>query len=288
MAKKRGFLAYVKKAFLQHWNLLLFGAGIVAGAFSGHADVVIPLMAAGELVYLGGLATHPKFQAYVDAHAHKEEKKQVSRDALQRVFQTLDPRSRARFEELRRRCRNLQNLAKGIRTDDLGEVEELHVEGMDRLLWAFLKLLFTKRSLELFLNSTDEGEIRESVARVEQKIADLGPAPEDTHTEQKMRKTLEDTLQSAHARLQNYVKAQENHEFIQLELERIESKITSIAEMAINRQDPDFIAGEVDGVAATMEQTEKAMGELQFLTGLGEQEAAPPQLVEDLETLQQK
>jgi phage terminase Nu1 subunit (DNA packaging protein) len=95
-------------------------------------------------------------------------------------------------------------------------------------------------------------------------------------------------LTSAQARLQNFTKAQENHEFIQLELERIESKIASIAEMAINRQDPDFITHEVDGVASTMEQTEHAMGELQFLDGLGEVDVAPPSFVQDLETLEQK
>jgi len=287
MPTKQGFLQYVKRAFLQHWNLLFLGAGVVAGALSGHADVVLPLVAAGELVYLGGLATHPKFQAYVNASAHKEQKKQVNQESLQRIFNTLDPRSRVRFEELRRRCRDLQALATGIRAADLGQMEELHNEGLNRLLWVFLKLLFTKRSLERFLESTDEAGIKESLARNEQRIADLGPETEDTTTESKMRKTLNDTLQSAQARLQNYTRAQQNHEYINLELERIESKISSIAEMAINRQDPDFITSEVDGVASTMEQTERAMGELQFLTGLGEQEVAPPMFVDEVERIEQ-
>jgi hypothetical protein len=286
MAKKPGFLQYVKKAFLQHWNLLILGAGIVGGAVSGAPDVVIPLVMAGELVYLGGLATHPKFQAYVKAQTHKEDKQQVNQDSLQKIFNSLDPRSRVRFEELRRRCTDLQTLSKGLRTADLGEMQEMHNEGINKLLWVFLKLLFTKRSLDRFLDSTKEEEIHQSIARAEQRIADLGPEEEDTATEMKMRRTLQDTLTSARARLQNYTKAQENHEFIQLELERIESKIASIAEMAINRQDPDFITHEVDGVASTMEQTEHAMGELQFLTGLGEAEVAPPTFVQDLETIE--
>jgi hypothetical protein len=288
MASKPGFLQYVKKAFMQHWNLLLLGAGIVGGALSGAPDVVIPLVAAGELVYLGGLATHPKFQAHVKAQSHKEERKQVNQDSLQKVFNALDPRSRVRFEELRRRCTDLQTLSKGLRTADLGEMEVMHNEGINKLLWVFLKLLFTKRSLERFLESTRQDDINESIRRAEQRITELGPEEEDTATEMKMRHTLQDTLTSAQARLQNFTKAQENHEFIQLELERIESKIASIAEMAINRQDPDFITHEVDGVASTMEQTEHAMGELQFLDGLGEVDVAPPSFVQDLETLEQK
>ncbi len=289
--KKAGFLAYVKKAFLHHWNLLFFGAGVVAGVVSGHADVVLPLVAAGEIVYLAGLATHPKFQAHVEAQAHKEAKAQVDDGALQRIFAALDPRSRARFEELRMRCRNLQALASGLRQGNVGVgegVESLHLEGINKLLWVFLKLLFTKHSLEQFLSRTDEKKITASVKDLEAKIAELGPEPEDTPVEQKKRKTLQDTLQSAQLRLENLAKAKENHEFVLLELDRIDSKITSIAELAVNRQDPTFITSEVDGVTSSMEQTERAMADLQFLAGLGEAEVAPPPFLDDKVTTSQR
>ena len=287
MAKRAGFLGYVKKAFVNHWNLLALGGAVVAGALSGHADIVLPLIAAGEIAYLGGLASNRKFQAYVDAGEHKEERKQIEGDALQRIYSGLDPRRRVRFEELRRRCRELNALAKGVQDrSHLGEGEEMHMEGINRLLWVFLRLLYTQTSLDRFLHSTDEHEIRESLARAEERIAALGPAEEDTSAEIKMRRTLEDTRQSAAARLDNYAKAQQNHQYVQLELERIEAKISGIAEMAINRQDPNFITSEVDGVAATMEQTEEAMSELQFLTGLESDDVMPPSFVEEVEKLE--
>jgi len=288
MARKPGFLDYVKKAFTYHWNLLLFGAGVVGGIVSGHPDIVLPLVAAGELVYLTGLSSHPKFQSYVEASAHKEAKAQVDDGALQRIFGTLDPRSRARFEELRLRCRNLQTLAKGLRSGTVtGDMESMQNEGINRLLWVFLKLLFTKHSLEQFLKRTDENGINASVKQLEEKLVQLGPEAEDTPVEIKKRKTLQDTLQSARLRLENLAKAKENYEFVQLELDRIDSKITSIAALAVNRQDPGFITSEVDGVTSTMEQTERAMSDLQFLSGLGEAEVAPPSFVEDrIETTQ--
>ncbi len=283
MAKPPGFFGYVKKAFLQHWNLLILGAGVVAGALSGHADVVVPLVAAGELAYLAGLATHPKFQSYVQAQAHKEAKAQVDEGALQRIFNALDPRSRARFEELRMRCRNLQTIAKGLRqgTVESSEVESIHNEGINRLLWVFLKLLYTRNSLEQFLRRTDEKSIKDDVEEIQRKLTELGPEAEDTASETKKRRTLEDTLKSANLRLENRAKAKENFEFVQLELDRIDSKITSIAELSVNRQDPGFISSEVDGVTSTMEQTERAMSDLQFLSGLGEQEVAPPPFIDE-------
>jgi len=283
MAKPPGFLDYVKRAFTYHWNLLVLGAGVVGGIVSGRPDVVLPIVAAGELVYLGGLATHPKFQSYVQASAHKEAKAQVDEAALQRIFNTLDPRSRARFEELRNRCRNLQAIAKGLRqgTVERSEVESLHNEGINKLLWVFLKLLYTKHSLEEFLRRTDEEEISRAVKGIEEKIAERGPDAEDTAAETKKRRTLVDTLGSARMRLDNLSKAKENYEFVQLELDRIDSKITSIAELSVNRQDPGFITSEVDGVTSTMEQTERAMSDLQFLSGLGEQEVAPPPFIDE-------
>ena len=283
-ADKTGFMDYIKTAFMNHWNLLALGAGL-AGGIMVSPDVALPLVAAAELVYLTSLSIHPKFQSYVNAQAHKAGKAQVKGEALERIFESLDPRSRSRFEELRRRCRDLQSLAGATRAaESLGEVATMHNEGINRLLWVFLKLLYSKRSMERFLESTNEESIRADIKKVELRISSLGPAAEDQGDEPKMRRTLEDTLGSAQARLENLLKAQSKHELVELELDRIDAKITSIAEMAVNRQEPDFITSEVDGVAATMEQTERAMGELQFLSGLDASEVVPPSFIdEDLE-----
>ncbi len=281
-SNKIGFMDYVRTAFLNHWNLLAFGAGVVGGFLSGHPDVVLPLVAAGEMVYLAGLSTRPKFQSHVKAQAHKTGKAEVKAEALERIFESLDPRSRSRFEELRRRCRDLQALSGGVKEEvSLSEVATMHSEGINKLLWVFLKLLFSKRSLERFLETTDESAIQADIDRIKARVDSLGPAAEDAGDEPRMRRTLEDTLASAQARLDNLLKAKSKHELVQLELDRIDAKITSIAEMAVNRQEPDFITHEVDGVAATMEQTEKAMSELQFLSGLDESDVLPPAFIEE-------
>lgn len=282
MDKKTGFLDYIKKAFLNHWNLLAFGGGVAVGIISGRPDIVLPLVTAGELVYLAGLATHPKFQAHVKAQSHKEAKARVEGPALQQIFSMLDPRGRARFEELRNRCRNLQALAQGIRPVGVdSSVASLHLEGINKLLWVFLKLLYSRQTLEQFLDRTDEAKIQRNLSEIQVKIENLGPQEEDTAVEVKMRRTLHDTLNSASLRLENLAKAKDNYEYIKLELERIDSKITSIAELAVNRQDPGFITSEVDGVTATMAQTEQAMSDLQFLSGLGEADLTPPEFLDE-------
>ena len=64
-----------------------------------------------------------------------------------------------------------------------------------------------------------------------------------------------------------------------MELDRIEEKIQALAEMAVNRQDPDFLTSQVDSAAESMRQTEKAVSELQNLTGLADQFDDPPAIL---------
>ncbi|MCE5267878.1 MAG: hypothetical protein LLG00_08325, partial [Planctomycetaceae bacterium] len=96
---------------------------------------------------------------------------------------------------------------------------------------------------------------------------------------QRVRAALQDNLETSRSRLANLAKAQENCQFIGLEIDRLENKIRSLSEMAINRQEPEFISSEVDHVASSMVDTERTMNELQFATGLETAESEPPPLL---------
>ena len=93
-------------------------------------------------------------------------------------------------------------------------------------------------------------------------------------------RSLQDSIASAELRLDNFGKAKKNDEFVTVELDRIEGKIQALAEMSVNRQDPDFLSSQVDSAAESMRQTEKAVSELQHLTGLGDQLEEPPAILE--------
>ena len=64
-----------------------------------------------------------------------------------------------------------------------------------------------------------------------------------------------------------------------MEIDRLENKIRSLSEMAVNRQEPEYISSEVDHVASSMIDTEKTMNELQFATGLTPIDNEPPELL---------
>jgi hypothetical protein len=242
---------------------------------------------AAEAAYLGFLGAHPKFQSYVDAQAAAGERKakgQTSQLALKQILKLLPPQALARFEKLRSQCLELRQIAADLAHSRAAEVgaplESLQLAGLDRLLWIFLRLLFTEYSLRKFLERTSPQEIKQEIATLDQRLKSSAVVPPtDLPHAQKIRRTLEDSLQTCKDRLANYEKAQANHELVLLEIDRLENKIKSLAELSVNRQEPDFISGQVDNITGSMLETEKTMNDLQFATGLAPVDEDVPELV---------
>ena len=115
--------------------------------------------------------------------------------------------------------------------------EEIRTPGLDRLLWLFLRLLLSKTALDRFLATMDNQEI---TARLEQLRKDLAAA--QTAGDERVVKSLQDSVAMAELRLDNSERARKNAQFVSIELDRIEGKIQALAEMAVNRQDPDFLS----------------------------------------------
>lgn len=269
-----GIGKYLKTAFANRWNLLVFLGGMGFALLSGHADVVAPLVLAGELGYLGFLGTHPKFQKYVEAQEAKAARnggQEVAAQAARRILFELPKPLEERFQAVKQRCTDLRQLARQMRDpDQIGQeplLEDAQLAGLDRLLWMYLRLLYTQYSLSQFLKKTSTAEIAANVRKLEKNLQELGSDAGDLR-QQRLRKVVEDNLQTSQARLANYKKAEENHELMTLEIDRLENTIHSLSELAVNRQEPEFISGQIDQVTNSMVQTEKTMGELAFVTGM--------------------
>lgn len=278
-------VGYLKTAFLNRWNLLAFlGAGAFA-LLSGRSDVLLPLVLAAEVAYLGLLVSHPKFRAAVDARHAQTTRAQAAQAAermARRILAALPQDLLARFEALRTQCAELRQIALELRQPDgLGQampLEGFQTAGLERLLWIYLRLLYTHYALARFLEKTPEKAIESDIRRLEERLARLS-AGDSNPQRQRMRKTLEDSLQTSRDRLENVRKARDNFQLIALEIERLENKIRSLSEMAINRQEPEFITSEVDHVASSMIETERTMNELRFATGLETPADEPPALL---------
>lgn len=288
MAKREGagLWSYLKKAFFFRWNLLFGAAGVAAALLSPSPEVLLPLVGAAELLYLMGITSVPRFRAAVDAERHKGRrgstqapvKGQEPSQTIESLLTGLKSTARKRFEELRKRCLEMRSIAKGVggrAGQGRGKADEVSNPGLDRLLWVFLRMLYSQDSLSRFLEATDEGEIQRKLEEVQSRLAGA-EADED----ERLVRSLRDSLATRELQMDNYSKAQKNSEFVGIELDRLEAKIQTLSEMAVNRQDPDFITREVDSVAASIQSTEAAMEELQLVDGLLHGLSEPPSILE--------
>jgi hypothetical protein len=280
--RKGNFLSYLGSAFGWHWNLLVLAAGTAAAFLLNVPDVVLPILGAGEILYLVSLASHPRFQRAVDARIHKKEGRVETEEAgrrLQVMLRSLEREDRLRFIRLRDRCRTLSGLASSLHSAEGAStdhpLEGIRSQGLDRLLWVHLRLLYSKATLERFFRHTDRDGIQ---ARMEKVRRDLAEGRKGAATP-RMVQSLEDNLATTAERLENLERAERNLDFISMELDRIENKIAGISEMAIHRHDPDYISSQVDGVAASVMETEKTMSEVSALTGLPPQDREVPEIL---------
>lgn len=283
--QKAGMWRYLASAFAYRWNLLLFGGAMAAAVLLPSPDIVMPILAATELAYLAALSSMPRFQAAIDAQSHKEKRAGESNapaqpDAqlkLQEVLTGLDPERRSRFIRLRARCMEMQRIADAVRGDTgdaSGAAEDLRAPALDRLLWMFLRLLLSQQAVERFLETTDTKAFDQSFAALQQKQKDA-----QARGDERILRSVTDAIATAELRKTNYDKARSNHEFITLELDRIEQKIFALTEMAISQQDPDQLSVQVDAVAEGMQQTEATIRELQAITGLAADVSTTPRIL---------
>ena len=241
------------------------------------------LLLAGEISYLSLLAPHPKFQKAVDAQDAKG-RRQDGAEAVQstanRILAELPKPLVRRFEDLRSQCAELRQISARMREpDQAGDpppLDDVQLASLDRLLWMYVRLLYTHYALSQFLQKTSATEIQTNINLLEERLKNMSANSVSNDRQeriyddrqQRIQKVVEDNLQTSRSRLANYRKAQENHELMGLEIDRLENTIRSLSELAVNRQEPNFISGQINQVAASMVQTEKTMGELQFVTGL--------------------
>ena len=276
---------YLLEAFLFRWNLLLFFGGTAAAALTPFPDLMLPLVGAAEMAYLAGLVSIPRFRAAIDAKVNASRTgapavaaQPVPAVSLVSMLSGLPNAERSRFERLHARCVEMRKIAAGVRGAagyQSGSPEDIRTPGLDRLLWLFLRLLLSRTALDRFLHTMNEKEISSKPEDLRKSLTAAQAGGDE-----RVVRSLQDSLASAELRLDNFGRAKKNAEFVAIELDRIEGKIQALAEMSVNRQDPDFLSSQVDSAAESMRQTEKAVSELQHLTGLGDQLEEPPAILE--------
>ena len=276
---------YIRKAFTNHWNLLGLAGGIGFSVLSGNPAVGLSLVAAAEVAWLGIVGTHPRFQQYVDVAENEEQRTQdaaATDERMRKMFAALPRGLQNRFTELLKQCHELRSIGQGYHaansaTED-GTVSELRMNGLDKLLWLYLKLLYTEYSLNRFFETTGVDQIQRNLKQVQERLKREQDRPPGTQRD-RIIATLQDNLETCEQRLANFSQAKDSYELVRAEQQRLETRIRSLAEMSISQGDPGTISSQVDTVAGSVEQTEKTLEDLKFVTGLSIFDETVPEIL---------
>jgi hypothetical protein len=263
---RAGMLDYLKHALVTPWNLLVLVGGAAAALLSPWPDVLLPLLGAGELLYLGALVSLPRFREAVDAQLAAGARAAQGSARQRSVFELLTglpADAQQRFTALRRRCLEMRSIAQAARPESAAETIDLWTPALDRLLYGFLRLLGQQNSMRRFLGSTTSAELKKRLEDLKKKLPAAQAAGDDRVT-----RSLEESVTIAEQRVENYEKAEKNAEFAAIELDRVETKIQALIELAANRQDNSLLSSQVDAAAESMHRTEATLSQLQQFTGV--------------------
>ncbi len=267
---------YLWRAFTSRWNLLAVFGGAAAAMLTPWPDVLLPLVGAGEAIYLGALVSLPRYREAIDAQTANRERGQAAAVNVYQLLISLGTDAQQRFNALKKRCLEMRSIASATRPTSVDGTTDAWTPALDRLLYGFLRLLGQQNSLLRFLRSTTTAELTKRLDDLKKRLADAKTGGDD-----RMIRSLEESTAIAEQRLDNYQKAIKNADFAAVEIDRVEGKIQALIEMAANRQDPDLLSNQVDAAAASMDHTEATLNQLQQITPVADDMEQAPAILDD-------
>jgi phage shock protein A len=267
----------LKRAFLWHWHLLALGAGVTLALLSGKPDLALPVVAAGELAYLGFLGANQRFQNVLRGKELLDQQENANRASQAKLRELLDflaPEDAERFARLRTRCVEFSKLRDRLSaTRGAPPASGLRNTSLEKMLWLFLRLLHHKSGLDQFRDSTDEDLLKEQLESAETEIAQAKSGKRS----ERLIHSLEEKRDAIRERLANYRAAEDSRDLLLAELGKTEQKIEHINEVGMMNRASDDLSAQIDGIAESMASSERALGDLR--SGLVFDEEQTPALL---------
>lgn len=238
-------------------KLFFFGLAVFGIVNLGFLALAVGL----ETAYLLILADNPRFRKWVQAGRMAEVQGELSnRQSL--YFAQIPPAARERYRALETCCNAIIQRAESASGPDGGR--EIRAGGLNQLLWIFLRLLVTQANIQRVLNQTPR-------AKVEKEIADLQRQMAGKNEDSAVYRSLKGTCDIQQRRLENLLKAEENLQITEAELQRIEKQIDLISEETTVSGSPDLLSVRLDGIMDSLQGTTRWMSEhSELFQGVGD------------------
>jgi hypothetical protein len=259
---------YIKSAFNARPMGMFIPPNWIGLAGFGLLGILNPgfwLIGAGlEMAYLFSLSTNPRFQRFVSGSRSLEQQRERMSQVRSQVAE-LAPEDQRRYMLLEQRCQQIIEQQRGQGGDVLSPDLQAQSESLGRLLWIFLRLLVTRRSIQrLLLESAAASADRVPLAA---RVRQLEEQVKQESLSEEMRKSLTGQLEILQQRMQSQRDARQKLDFLDAELTRIQEQVELIREQAVFNTDPATVSQRIDQIAATLGGTQQWIREQQQLYG---------------------
>jgi len=245
---------FAREAFLLPYNLAFLLVALVAafamggGTFLG--NVILLMAASAELMYLGLVPRHARFQRLIRSQKAAERAKGPSQ---REVFNQLSRQAQRRYGRLRQLEKEIQANYERLTSTSQGLVAS-HLRKLDALLASFLHLLFVRERYDEAMQSTSQAEITAQIAALK---ADMADDPE------RVRAVKERRLRILENRLERVGKGRENVEIIEAQLDTIEDVTRYVHEQSLTLRNPEDVTLQLDLLLSEVEQTEASVQQIE-------------------------
>lgn len=269
---------YTKEALFNTWNLVFLisvvavatGIGLLGAVPAWLPELILVLGAGLELLYLGVMPRHDRFQRHVRSQRIAERRKKPSQREL---FSQLRNRSQRRYAKLRKLKGEIRTNYQRLSYASQGILDN-HIKKIDGLLESYLELLHQRERYQDFRDSATEAQIRSSIEALKEDMADDA---------ERVRAVKERRLKVLEQRLARYHKARENLEIIGAQLGTIEDVVKYIHEQSWTLQNPEEVTMQLDALLDEVEATRSSIREIEDVF------SAPSDYIDDdLEALDQE
>ena len=261
--------------------MLALAAASGLALLSGDPGMWLPVVAAGEVAYMGMLGLNPRFQTVLKLEERGVRPTGAANPGqrFQQLMSFLSPSDVNRFDVLRQRCADLLELRRRMdsREGDSG-ADNFRGESLDRMLWLFLKLLHQRSGLERFLGATQRPVIAAELHTAEEQ---LRTAQERDKTaglpESRLASSISERIRTIRERLENHQKAEESLELVTAEIDKTEQQITHLCEVGMTMRDSAGLSVQIDSISESLQSSEVSFAHAD-ISQIFDDETAPPLL----------
>ncbi len=180
------------------WFKLLSISSLTLAAIAPFATATVPMLLGMYLFSVVYIASHRRFQKFVDSQEYASKNNGVSKEELfSKMMLSIYPEDKQEFMEVKQHCLEIKGFIDSTDTNE--SLRSMQTEGIDKMLSMFLNLLYNRSVYMRFLNEYSKSSLEAELKKAEKKRDTLNM--KDIAAKEKLQAAMEKQINTIKQRL---------------------------------------------------------------------------------------